>query len=66
MTPKFHFQNSFATEAEAMENSKQIIGETVIQKQDCGWCVFAVEYPDKEKFKQLIREIVMTEMAKLN
>lgn len=41
---KFHFQNSYPTEAEAMACADACIGETVIQLQEIGWCVFAIEY----------------------
>jgi hypothetical protein len=67
MIPQFHFQNAFPTEGEAEKYSKQIIGETVIQKQDVGWCVFAVVYPDEEKaIKKTIAILAMREIAKMN
>jgi len=42
--PKFHFQNAFPTEKEAEDRAASCIGDTVIQKQEIGWCVFVTEY----------------------
>ena len=42
--PKFHFQCAFPTEAEAEARANSCIGDTVIQEQEIGWCVFVTEY----------------------
>lgn len=42
--PKFHFQASFETETEADARANTCIGDTVIQHQEIGWCVFVTEY----------------------